>query len=239
MGIGFILFGNYSSPSSEKELPKKWNLRRYLAKQIFPPNPLKKNRHRGEIRKRIFNKKYPEKEIDPKIESQIKQERELNSQTSEPSELKSLQEREPDLKDLEFPNPTPLHPQVQVESIAKSSENTSKSIPGVIVMGTLYLDYGKEIPMDTKTIQESDHEESIFQHFRRIGKAELLEKEGKIQYRNQESLFEFPIQELEKIVFYENAVTMFPSTRDLPNFLFFTKETALFKEKIREGLREL
>lgn len=237
MGIGFILFGNYSSPG-EKETPKKWNLRRYLAKQFFPPNSHKKNRFQGEIRKRIFNKKYPEKEIDPETESLIKQERDLDSPFMEPSELKKTQEREPDLKDLELPNPPPIQPQVQVESISKSSEKESKNSRALIVMGTLYLDYGKEIPMDTKTIQESDHEESIFQHFRRIGKAELHEKDGFIQYRNQEELFEFPIQELEKIVFYENAVTMFPSTRDLPNFLFFTKETALFKEKIREELRD-
>jgi hypothetical protein len=237
LGIGFILFGNYSS-TNEKESSRKWKLSRYLIKQLFNPSSKKNSRFQGEIRKRVFNKKYPEKEITPEIESIIKQERELDSQPTATSAPLRTIEPEPDLKDLERRNSPLIQPQVQIESISKSSENESKISTSVIVMGTLYLDYGKEIPMDTKTIQDSDHEESIFQHFRRIGKAELVESEGRILYRNQENLFEFPIQELEKIVFYDNAVTMFPITRDLPNFLFFTKETGIFKEKIREDLRE-
>jgi hypothetical protein len=235
LGIGFILFGNYFH-LDEKEKGKKGNIPRYLVKKLFHRAARKKEEYSGEIKKRIFNKKYPERELDPELESILKQNRSLAEPVVIPEypEIKPILEREPDLNELGFHNP---QPQIKIEEIPKTTKPLDKT--NLSLSGILYLDYGKEIPMDNKMINEIDWEESLFQHFRRVGKAELLEKEGFIEYKNEESLFQFPIQEIDKIVFYDSAITIFPNSKDLPNFLFFTKDTFLFKQKITEELRQI
>jgi hypothetical protein len=235
LGIGFILFGNYSH-KDEKDKGKKGNIPRYLVKKLFNRAARKKEEYSGEIKKRIFNKKYPERELDADLESILIQERSVDRRPiQEHPEIKHNLEREPDLKELEFPvQNTP--PQIKIEEIPNRTKPLDKT--NLVLSGILYLDYGKEIPMDSKIINDMDWEENLFQHFRRIGKAELLEREGSIEYKNKESLFLFPIQEIDKIVFYDTAITIFPNSKDLPNFLFFTKDTFLFKQKITEELRQ-
>ena len=235
LGIGFILFGNYFH-IDEKEKEKKGNIPRYLVKKLFNRAARKKEEYSGEIKKRIFNKKYPEKEVNAELESILIQERSVDRRPlqNHPEIIPNL-EREPDLKELEIPilnHP----PQLKIEEIPNRTKPLDKS--NLVLSGILYLDYGKEIPMDSKIIHDIDLEESLFQHFRRIGKAELLENEGSIEYKNNESLFLFPIKEIDKIVFYDTAITIFPNSKDLPNFLFFTKDTFLFKQKITEELRQ-
>jgi hypothetical protein len=234
LGIGFILFGNYFN-LDEREKGKKGNIPRYLVKKLFNRAARKKEEYSGEIKKRIFNKKYPERELDSELESILKQDRSVESVViPEYPEIKPILEREPDLNELGLHNPLP---QIKIEEIPKTIKPLDKT--HLSLSGILYLDYGKEIPMDSKIINEMDWEESLFQHFRRVGKAELLEKEGSIEYKNDESLFQFPIQEIDKIVFYDSAITIFPNSKDLPNFLFFTKDTFLFKQKITEELRQI
>jgi hypothetical protein len=235
MGVGFILFGNYFQ-LDEKEKGKKGNIPRFLVKKLFNRAARKKEEYSGEIKKRIFNKKYPEKELGAELESILLQERGVDSKPIQDLTIpKPNLESEPNLKELEIPLHNPI-PQIKIEEIpgrAKTKEKTN-----LVLSGILYLDYGKEIPMDSKVINDMDWEESLFQHFRRVGNAELLEKDGSIEYKNNESLFHFPIQEIDKIVFYDTAITIFPNSKDLPNFLFFTKDTFLFKQKITEELRQ-
>jgi hypothetical protein len=235
LGVGFILFGNYFQ-LDEKEKGKKNNIPRFLVKKLLNRTARKKEEFSGEIKKRIFNKKYPEKELGAEFESILIQERGVDKKPiPELSTSKPNLDSEPDLKELEVPAQNHL-PQIKIEEIQNRTKTTDST--NLVLSGILYLDYGKEIPLDNKGINEMDWEESLFQHFRRVGNAELLEKDGSIEYKNKESLFQFPIQEIDKIVFYDAAISIFPNSKDLPNFLFFTKDTFLFKQKITEELRQ-
>jgi hypothetical protein len=152
LGIGFILFGNYFH-KDEKEKEKKGNIPRYLVKKLFNRAARKKEEYSGEIKKRIFNKKYPERELDAELESILVQERSVDSKPyQEHPEIKPNLEREPDLKELEIP--VQNHPpQIKIEEIPNRTKSLDKS--NLVLSGILYLDYGKEIPMDSKIINDN------------------------------------------------------------------------------------
>ncbi len=96
-----------------------------------------------------------------------------------------------------------------------------------------------KITLGDRNIKSIDWEESNFQHFRRMGNSKLFENNGNIEIKNDSIQFRIVINEIEKIIFYENSVCILPSSSESPNLLFFSRDVNLLKVRLTEELRVL
>jgi hypothetical protein len=239
IGLGFLIFGNYSFASIEKKTslppntpssPEKHVLNRF---KNFGKD--RKSKITKEIKKRIFNKKYPEKLIEQEDEIRILKEREFNyshATTLNEIEENSLEKQINYTQNEKKPNPLPI-----IEDTT-SIHYEERKIP-IFITGNLYVDFSKEIPLGDRNIKSMDWKEVDFQHFRRMGNTKLYENNGNIEIKNENVMYRIVINEIEKIIFYENSVCILPNNNDSPNLLFFSGDINLLKVRLTEELRVL
>ena len=239
MGLGFLLFGNYSfasneikisTPPSNSHAPEKQVLNRF---KNFGKD--RKSKITKEIKKRIFNKKYPEKMLEQENELRILKEREFNFipeiELNE-NEVKISEIHKPRHQEDKIPTPNPT-----IED-STSIQFEERKNP-IFITGNLYVDFSKEIPLGNRNLKSLDWKEVDFQHFRRMGSTKLYENNGNIEIKNESVLYRIVINEIEKIIFYENSVCIIPNNNESPNLLFFSGDVNLLKVRLTEELRVL
>ena len=238
-GLGFLIFGNYSFASNENKTSPPPNTPPSAEKQVL--NRFKnfgrdrKSKITKEIKKRIFNKKYPEKLIEQEDELRILKEREFNFiHPIEPkeNEEKSIEKHISNIEEDQNHTPAPI-----IEDTTSIHFEERKN--PIFINGNLYVDFSKQIPLGDRNIKSMDWKEVDFQHFRRMGSTKLYENNGNIEIKNENVMFRIVINEIEKIIFYENSVCIMPNNNESPNLLFFSEDINLLKVRLTEELRVL
>jgi hypothetical protein len=236
-GLGFILFGNYTflPPENEKNNNSHKPPEKIVLNKLRNFGKERKSKITKEIKKRIFNKKYPEKPPVEEEEMRILKERELNF-----SPISKIED-EPRKTDLTNKNEINLNPNPENHPIIEDTSGIhyeDRKNP-IFITGNLFVDFSKEIPLGDRNIKSIDWEENNFQHFRRMGNSKLFENNGNIEIKNESIQFRIVINEIEKVIFYENSVCILPSNSESPNLLFFSRDVNLLKVRLTEELRVL
>ena len=222
LGIIFILWGN---SFFDKILIQKEENDKTPGRNPQRPRKLKKEKTPKEIRKKIFNKKYPERLKAPEEDLIILREREINPPP--PPELSTQKEDLTGFQNEEeetAPSPSRL-PKIEIIEDIEEVEKPMKQIHG-----NMYIDTSKVLPLGENNLKETDWEDNQFTHFRRIGSATLLENNEYFEFRQKNLLYKIPIEEIEKIVFYDKGMCVIPLKNEVPNILFLSKESFKIKE---------
>ena len=240
IGLGFLIFGNYSFasstesktsiPSNPSPSPDKQVLNRF---KNFSRD--RKSKITKEIKKRIFNKKYPEKVIEQEDELRILKEREINYTHKierHENEGKSEEKENINFEEHGKVNPVPI---LEDTTIIHYEERKNP----IFISGNLYVDFSKEIPLGDRNVKSIEWQEGNFQHFRRMGSTKLFENNGNIEIKNENVMYRIVISEIEKIIFYDNSVCILPNNNEAPNLLFFSTDINLLKVRLTEELRVL
>ncbi len=176
---------------------------------------------------RLFNVKYKESK-NPFIEKKVLEERNILERKSvEPTDLPPLTLTEP------------IEPVLPVlEKTAEPEMKSSSERAGVEIEfqleGILYQDAGKKIPFELKNIKEKNLGENIFSDFKRIGPGLLCEEGKKFVFKVDNASFYYNAEELDRIVFFDEAVVLIPSNPDLAIPVFFTDEIEEFRRFLKE-----
>lgn len=196
----------------------------------------KKNHDKNsDLKEKLFNFKYPVHRNPTEMDQKIRKERSMG-QTSVPSPV-----REPQVEKI-FQDPIPFAElaedepdEIPLEPIELQTEpSLPKSKIVLRISGLLYLDFGRKIPFDFKKFRNVEWTEESFLHFKRVGKVEMFEHDGVVEFHAGQTTHELDLELVEQIIFYENAFTMVPTNPSLPVSLLFSPETRKFKKLITE-----
>ncbi|TGL46414.1 hypothetical protein EHQ61_16825 [Leptospira wolffii] len=92
--------------------------------------------------------------------------------------------------------------------------------------GILFLDLSGRLPYES--LQERIRPENL-KGFRRMGKGRIREIPGGFSFLAKNSEFSYKLDEVEKIVFYDQGFALLPLKREYPTPVFLTQETEKFK----------
>lgn len=192
-------------------------------------SPLRKEKQLRVIQKKLFNKKYPERNLLPEEERAILKEREISGhQTLRKEQPGSLPER------TEVPEEKSIEPVINYIETEETQEKVFYSVEGV-----LYVDFSREIPHTDKNLKDMDWEESDFTHFRRLGFARLFQKGNTFEFLQDTLLYSISLEEIERIIFFNKAFCILPTPKDIPHLFFFSKNLDTVREGISSEYRRL
>lgn len=92
--------------------------------------------------------------------------------------------------------------------------------------GVLFLDLSGRLPYEA--LQEKIRPETL-KGFRRMGKGSIREVPGGFTFHARNSEFSYKLNEVEKIVFYDQGFALLPLKREYPTPIFLTKDGEKFK----------
>lgn len=92
--------------------------------------------------------------------------------------------------------------------------------------GVLFLDLSGRLPYEA--LQEKIRPETL-KGFRRMGKGSIREIPGGFTFQARNSEFSYKLNEVEKIVFYDQGFALLPLKREYPTPIFLTKDGEKFK----------
>ncbi|PKA15336.1 LIC_11490 family protein [Leptospira haakeii] len=92
--------------------------------------------------------------------------------------------------------------------------------------GILFLDLSGRLPYEA--LQEKIRPETL-KGFRRMGKGSIREIPGGFSFQARNSEFSYKLNEVEKIVFYDQGFALLPLKREYPTPIFLTKDGEKFK----------
>lgn len=92
--------------------------------------------------------------------------------------------------------------------------------------GVLFLDLSGRLPYEA--LQEKIRPETL-KGFRRMGKGSIREIPGGFSFQARNSEFSYKLNEVEKIVFYDEGFALLPLKREYPTPIFLTKDGEKFK----------
>lgn len=177
---------------------------------------------------RLFNVKYKDSK-NPLIEKKVMEERnipEVQMKTS--SEIPSFQ-------DISKSMPSPI---VVLEEKPESVKLNSKVEIEFHLEGVLYQDQGKKIPFDWKNLKEKQLPENLFADFKRIGPGLLCEEGKKFIFKVNNANYYYDSEDLDQIVFFDEALVFIPSNPEIDIPVFFTDGIEEFRQFLRERSEE-
>ncbi|MCB1177378.1 MAG: hypothetical protein KDK36_07355 [Leptospiraceae bacterium] len=127
-------------------------------------------------------------------------------------------------------------PSPKIEIINHREEEKKPEVTQI--NGVLFLDFGRKIPFDYRKFRDVEWQENSFMHFKRIGDVKVLEYNGTVQFHSPVSSHELSLENIEQIVFYDNAFTLIPHNPTHPTSLIFSMETGKFKTLMTERFRQ-
>lgn len=92
--------------------------------------------------------------------------------------------------------------------------------------GILFLDLSGKLPYEG--LKQKIRPEQL-KGFRRIGKGRVREIPGGFAFHALNSEFSYKLDEVEKVIFYDEGFALLPAKREFPTPIFLTKETERFK----------
>ncbi len=143
-GLGFILFGNYSfvPPENDKNNSSQKPPEKIVINKWRNFGKERKSKITKEIKKRIFNKKYPEKPPVEKEEMRILKEREINFSPITPIE------NHPPKTDWKNQNDSSNSPPDNVPIIEDTTSiHYEERTNPIFITGNLFVDFSKDIPV--------------------------------------------------------------------------------------------
>lgn len=226
LGVALILWG-ILRPAPTTEIPEIKSNKNTRKKNIPP----RKEKQIRTIQKKLFNKKYPERNLLPEEERAILKEREISGYKSLKSTESQVRENLPLESDLEERESEPL---VNFISDEQPEKKVYYSIEGL-----LYVDFSRQIPEADKNIKDIEWEESDFTHFRRLGPAKLFQKGNTFEFLQSSLLYSITLEEIERIIFFNKVFCILPSPKDIPHLFFFSPDLEVVKEGISSEYKRL
>ncbi|EMJ96911.1 MULTISPECIES: hypothetical protein [unclassified Leptospira] len=117
----------------------------------------------------------------------------------------------------------------EVLEMVTEPERTQPKIPKEeewSMEGILFLDLSGRLPYEA--LQEKIRPETL-KGFRRMGKGSIREIPGGFTFQARNSEFSYKLNEVEKIVFYDQGFALLPLKREYPTPIFLTKDGEKFK----------
>ncbi len=100
--------------------------------------------------------------------------------------------------------------------------------------GILFLDLSGRLPYES--LKQKVRAENL-KGFRRMGQGRIREIPGGFSFQARNSEFSYRLDEVEKIVFYDEGFALLPLKRDYPTPVFITKEAEKFKSYLEYASR--
>lgn len=104
----------------------------------------------------------------------------------------------------------------------------------IVVFGALYLDHARNLSIfNTRNPEELPAR--VFSDFKRVGKGSLVCEGSGFFFKSGHASYQYPVGDLEQIVFLETGVALLPASVKSPIAIFLTDESDRVKAFIREN----
>ncbi|MCE9597498.1 MAG: hypothetical protein K8S54_05980 [Spirochaetia bacterium] len=104
----------------------------------------------------------------------------------------------------------------------------------IVVFGALYLDHARNLSIfNTRNPEELPAR--VFSDFKRVGKGSLVCEGTGFFFKSGHASYQYPVGDLEQIVFLETGVALLPASVKSPIAIFLTDESDRVKAFIREN----
>lgn len=157
------------------------------------------------------------------------------------SERRTLEQEEAD-PDEEFREEIvtePWKPEVEKPEMIERNEDVLPEIKTReeewSLDGILFLDLSGRLPYES--LKQKVRPESL-KGFRRMGQGRIREIPGGFSFLARNSEFSYKLDEVEKIIFYDEGFALLPLKREYPTPVFLTKETEKFKSYLEQASGE-
>lgn len=210
---------------------KQYSKEQYHSKKTAKTNGKKK--YEVDNQYTLFNLRYPEHKDTSEYEARIRLERSLGRKITNVNQENITDVYHTFSREKVIPYSTVIENSKNEDDESKTHiDNNIKILDvGFSISGILYLDYGKQIPFESKKIKEMDWMEDNFTKFKRVGPATMEEKEGNFVFMDDDSqIQEYHVHSLEQIVFLDGAFSLIPTNSESPVPVFFTDEIEKFKK---------
>lgn len=237
LGVICFVYAIFVLPKRKRE--GRYHPQKTYRKKLNIEEALQRQKQDISAKYPLFNMKYPETKSSADLEERILMERRLtrnpNQNLAEEDTIikkPSIQSSEPEAKGNATSQVSDILVTEEHEEVIAPKPQQPPPIPEelLVTKGTLFLDYGRKIPFQSRKLKETDWKEDDFSSFKRIGDIKMTDSNGFFEFHHSNTIYKYRVEELEQVIFYEHAFSLIPDNPVTPTPLVFTDDIENFKK---------